>query len=105
MPAKRFVCAPAGLISVVHVVAAEREARRPAQKARPTRNIAAREQLRQAPAAAHVDMQPAGTEEFVLLVARRDSSGLAVIDSVPHNAALIDRALIAVACPGTSEDA
>ena len=87
------------------VVAAEREARRPARKARPARNIAAREQLRHAPAAAHVDMQPAGTEEFVLLVARRDSSGLAVIDSVPHNAALIDRALIAVACPGSSEDA
>src|SRR3546814_21162477 len=67
------------------VLAAERDARRPAEAGRPVRSIEARQWLRSAPVAAYVDLTPDSDEEFVLLVARRDpASGLAVIDTVPH---------------------
>jgi hypothetical protein len=87
------------------VVAAERDMRRPAETGRPARSIEARQWLRMAPAAAHIELEADGDEEFVLLVARRDGSGLAVIDSVPHSASLMERALIAMTCPPSPDEA
>lgn len=88
------------------IVAAERQARRPVNPTRLSRSIEARQRLRMAATTIHVPMTPEGDDEFVLLVARRDpKAGLAIIDSVPHNAALIERAVLAVACPNTSDDA
>ncbi|MGP1283839.1 MAG: PAS domain-containing protein [Parasphingopyxis sp.] len=76
------------------VVAAERAARRPAAK--PDRLEAAREELRNAPAQAYVELETdAGDgEEFALLMARRLPDGrLAVIGAVPHDKALTERAI------------
>ncbi|QLC26006.1 hypothetical protein HFP57_13885 [Parasphingopyxis algicola] len=76
------------------VVAAERAARRPAT--RPDRLEAAREELRDAPAQAYVELDSdADTgEEFALLMARRLPDGrLAVIGAVPHDKALTERAI------------
>ncbi len=88
------------------VVAAERAIRRPAESIRETRSIVARERLRMAPAAARIEMTPPGDEEFVLLVARRDPhSGLAIIDSVPHNSALLEKAVLSLSCAGHQGDA
>lgn len=88
------------------LVAAERELRRPAESQRTTRGIEARERLRRAPAAARIDLTPPGEEEFVLLVARRDpTAGLAIIDSVPHDSALLEKAVLSLSCPGHSDDA
>src|SRR3546814_4558212 len=83
----------------------ERSARRPEESNRPVRGIAARQRLRTAPVTARIDLTPPGDEEFVLLVARRDGAGLAIIDSVPHNSALLERAVLSIACPAPSEDA
>lgn len=76
------------------VVAAERAARRPASK--PDRLEEAREHLRNAPARAYVELDGAddGDEEFVVLMARRLPDGrLAVIDAVPHDKSLTERAI------------
>src|SRR3546814_1885701 len=73
------------------VVAAERAMRRPAESGRLAHSIEVRQWLRSAAPAVHIDFTPEGEEEFVLLVARRDATGLSVIDSVPHNAALVER--------------
>ena len=88
------------------VVAAEREVRRPAESQRQSRSIEARERLRRAPAAARVDLTPPGDEEFVLLIARRDpTAGLAIIESVPHNTALLEKAVLSLSCSGQTDDA
>ena len=62
------------------VVAAERAARRPA--ARPDRWAEIRAALHAAPPLARIDIEVAGEEEFVLLVARRDADGLAILAPV-----------------------
>src|SRR3546814_15404480 len=73
--------------------------RRPAESGRLAHSIEVRQWLRSAAPAVHIDFAPEGEEEFVLLVASRDATGLSVIDSVPHNAALVERALVAMHCP------
>lgn len=80
------------------IVAAERAARRPAS--RPDRLEEAREQLRNAPAQDYVtlDRDVDSGEEFALLMARRLHGGrLAVIDAVPYDKTLTDRAIRMVA--------
>lgn len=80
------------------IVTAERAARRPAS--RPDRLEEAREQLRNAPAQDYVtlDQDVDSGEEFALLMARRLPDGrLAVIDAVPHDKTLTDRAIRTVA--------
>src|SRR3546814_20655286 len=79
--------------------------RRPAESGRLAHSIEVRQWLRSAAPAVHIDFAPEGEEEFVLLVARRDATGLSVIDSVPHNAALVERALVAMTCPPATKDA
>ena len=72
------------------VVAATRAARRPAGKP-PVDD--GRDALRRAPALAHVDGLP-GTDEFVLLVARREADGsLGVVAEVGGDDALLARAI------------
>ena len=79
--------APGGLKGIV---AAARAARRPAARPAPADS---REALRQTPALAHVDGLP-GTDEFVLLVARREANGaLAVVAEIAGDEALLDRAI------------
>ncbi len=72
------------------VVAAERAARRPA--ARPDRWAEIRAELQAARPLARVDIEVAGEDEFVLLVARRDGAGLAILAPVADRA-LVDRAI------------
>jgi hypothetical protein len=62
------------------VVAAERAARRPAPG--PDRWAELRAALHAAPPLARVDIAVAGEEEFVLLVARREADGLAIVAPV-----------------------
>jgi hypothetical protein len=62
------------------IVAAERAARRPAPK--PDRWAALRERLHSARPLARVELEVAGAEEFVLLVARRDGDGLDIVAPV-----------------------
>ena len=62
------------------IVAAERAARRPAP--RPDRWNEIRAALHAAPPLARVDIQVEGDGEFVLLVARRDPGGLAIVAPV-----------------------
>ena len=62
------------------VVQAERRARRP--QPRPDRAEEIRDRLRAAPAFAHVEVEVDGDDEFVLLVARRDTNGLAIVAPV-----------------------
>lgn len=74
------------------IVAAERAARRPAD--RPDRLEEAREALRSAPVQAYVELDADTGEEFTLLIARRLPDGrLAVIDTVPDDRTLIERAI------------
>jgi len=75
--AERIEAFPGGLKGVV---AAERAARRPA--ARPDRWAELRAALHAAPPLARVDIAVAGEEEFVLLVARREAAGLAILAPV-----------------------
>ena len=73
------------------VVADERRARRPAAKPDPSVEI--RERLRSEPGFARVEVAlPEGSDEFVLLLARRDGDGLALLASV-DDARLVDRAI------------
>jgi hypothetical protein len=62
------------------IVVAERAARRPGPK--PDRWADLRARLHAARPLARVDIQVAGDEEFVLLVARRDGDGLAILAPV-----------------------
>lgn len=79
---------PGGLKTLV---AEERRHRRPA--AAPDRALRARDTLRAARPIAFVDIDT-GTDEFVLLVARREGDGrLAVIAPVAGDEALVDRAI------------
>ncbi len=72
------------------IVAVERTQRRPASKPAPTDG---RDALRTAPALAHVDGLP-GSDEFVLLVARREADGsLGIVAEVTGDEALLDRAI------------
>jgi hypothetical protein len=74
------------------MVAAERLARRPAPK--PDRWAEVRRALHSAPPLAHVDIEvPAGDGEFVLLVARRDGDGLAILAPVGEDSKLIEQAI------------
>ncbi len=74
------------------LVAAERDARRPAETV-PGHAEIARAALRRAPAVGHLDLA-GGAGEFVLLLARRDpAGGLAVIAPVPDESALLARAI------------
>jgi hypothetical protein len=68
------------------IVAAERAARRPAAK--PDRWAEIRAALQAARPLARIDIALAGDEEFVLLVARRDAEGLAIL------APVVDRKLV-----------
>jgi hypothetical protein len=72
------------------VVAAERAHRRP--EARPDRWAEIRAALHSAPPLARVDMEVAGEDEFVLLVARRDAKGFAIVAPVSDQA-LVERAI------------
>ena len=72
------------------IVAAERAARRPAAK--PDRWAEIRAALHNAPPLARVDIQVEGDNEFVLLVARRDADGLAIVRPV-SDAKLVDQAI------------
>jgi hypothetical protein len=71
------------------VVQAERKARRP--QPRPDQGEAAREVLRHAPALGHVDID--ATEEFVLILARREAKGRVALLGALADAALTDRAI------------
>ncbi len=72
------------------IVAAERAGRRPASKAVP---VDGRDALRAAPALAFVDGLP-GSDEFVLLVARREADGsLGIVAEVTGDEPLLDRAI------------
>ncbi|MDB5687558.1 MAG: hypothetical protein JWR77_2147, partial [Rhizorhabdus sp.] len=74
------------------IVAAERHERRPALKV--DRAKSARARLRAAPAMAFVDLQDAGEEEFVLLVARRDADGrIAIVSRLGTGSPIVDQAL------------
>ena len=72
------------------IVAAERAARRPAPK--PDRWAEVRAALHAARPLARVDLQLAGDGEFVLLVARREADGFAIVAPV-DDAKLIDQAI------------
>jgi hypothetical protein len=72
------------------IVRAERAHRAPAAK--PDRTEAARSALRAVPAKAEIELE-AGSEEFVLLVARRTDSGRLAVLAPVTDAALIDKAL------------
>lgn len=72
------------------LVAAERAARRPAEK--PDRWAEIRAALQSAPPLARIDIQVAGNDEFVLLVARRDAGGLAIVAPVADRR-LVDQAI------------
>jgi hypothetical protein len=73
------------------IVAAERWVRRPVRV--PGAGEAARAALREATPLAVLDIE-AGSEEFVLLVARREADGrLAVVAPVRADAGLIDKAI------------
>jgi hypothetical protein len=72
------------------VVAAERAARRPA--ATPDRWAEIRAALHAARPLARVEIEVAGTDEFVLLVARRDGDGLAILAPVA-DPRLVERAI------------
>ncbi len=72
------------------IVAAERAARRPAAK--PDRWAEIRAALHSAPPLARVDLHVDGDEEFVLLVARRDADGLAIVKPI-SDARLVDQAI------------
>ena len=72
------------------IVAAERAARRPAPK--PDVWEALRSRLHSQRPLARVDIAIAGEEEFVLLVARRDGDGLAILASVA-DAKLVEQAI------------
>lgn len=72
------------------IVAAERAHRRPAAKA--DRWAEVRAALHAAPPLARVRIDVAGTDEFVLLVARRDGDGLAIVAPVADQR-LVDRAI------------
>ena len=73
------------------IVQAERRARRPEPK--PDRTAEIRDRLRTARAVAHVDLDvPESAEEFVLLLARRDGAGLAILGPVADDK-LVDRAI------------
>jgi hypothetical protein len=72
------------------IVAAERALRRPAPKADRWAEI--RAELQAARPLARVDIEIAGDEEFVLLVARRDADGLAIVAPVV-DAKLVDQAI------------
>jgi hypothetical protein len=72
------------------IVAAERAARRPAAK--PDRWAEIRAALHSAPPLARVDIQVEGEDEFVLLVARREAAGLAIVRPVA-DPKLVDQAI------------
>ncbi|HYD14517.1 MAG TPA: hypothetical protein VEC11_16845 [Allosphingosinicella sp.] len=72
------------------VVADERAFRRPA--ARPDRWAEVRARLHAAPPLARVAIEVAGADEFVLLVARREADGLAIVAPVADQA-LVDKAI------------
>ena len=72
------------------VVAAERAWRRPAAK--PDRWAEVREQLHAAPPLARVEIEVAGADEFVLLVARREVHGFDIVAPVADQA-LVDKAI------------
>jgi hypothetical protein len=72
------------------IVAAERAARRPA--ARPDAWAELRSRLHSRPPLARVDIAVPGDEEFVLLVARRDGDGLAILAPVA-DPKLVDQAI------------
>ncbi len=72
------------------VVAAERAFRRPTAK--PDRWAEVRARLHAAPPLARVEIAVQGEEEFVLLVARREAEGLAIVAPVADRA-LVDRAI------------
>ncbi len=78
---------PGGLKAIV---AAERRERRPADK--PARPDHARERARELPEQAYLAL--AGSDEFVILVARRvDADRVAIIGVVPDDKPLLDRAI------------
>jgi len=85
--AERIEAFPGGLKGVV---AAERAARRPAPK--PDRWAEIRAALHAARPLARVEIEVAGDEEFVLLVARRDAGGLAILAPVA-DPKLVDQAI------------
>jgi hypothetical protein len=72
------------------VVAAERAFRRP--PAKPDRWAELRAELHAAPPLARVAIEVAGADEFVLLVARREADGFAILAPVADQA-LVDRAI------------
>jgi len=72
------------------VVAAERAYRRPAAK--PDRWAEVRARLQAAPPLAHVGIAVQGEDEFVLLVARREAEGLAIVAPVADRS-LVDQAI------------
>jgi len=72
------------------VVADERAHRRP--QARPDRWAEIRAALHQAPPLARVEMEVAGADEFVLLVARRDAKGFDIVAPVSDQG-LVDQAI------------
>ena len=72
------------------VVAAERAHRRPAAK--PDRWAEIRAALHAAPPLARVEIDVAGEDEFVLLVARRDADGFAIVAPVADQA-LVEQAI------------
>lgn len=72
------------------IVAAERAARRPAAK--PDRWAEIRAELHAARSLARVEIDVAGNDEFVLLVARREDGGLAIVRPVT-DARLLDQAI------------
>ena len=83
---------PGGIKAAVQ---AERLARRPAPG--PSNLDHAKAALRRAPAQATLDL-PSGSDEFVLLIARREPDGsLAVLTPVPSDAKLLERAIRGIA--------
>ncbi len=72
------------------IVAAERTRRRPATSVKPWDQV--RAELRSRPAMARLQLNVAGDAEFVLLVARREADGLAIVGPVADEK-LVDRAL------------
>jgi hypothetical protein len=72
------------------IVAAERAARRPAAK--PDRWAEIRAELHSARSLARVEIDVAGEDEFVLLVARREHGGLAIVRPVA-DARLVEQAI------------
>ncbi|MGB7406310.1 MAG: hypothetical protein WA906_11515 [Pacificimonas sp.] len=80
------------------LVAAERQARRAAKPKGPSKTSRARVRLKTAASTARLSLDADGSDDFVLVIARREADGaLLALETVPEDKKLLDSALAKVA--------